>query len=123
KTKKYDVAKWRYEAKAAKEAAPPGPAEGKETYSEIVKKLVKPPAEQDATLQHDRCVFQILRRHYQRYTPELVEHVCGTPRETFLKVADAVLKNAGPDRTGAICYAVGWTQHTTGVQMIRTAAV
>src|SRR5207302_302717 len=54
---------------------------------------------------------------------ELVEQVCGTPRETFLKVADVLLDSAGPDRTGAICYAVGWTQHTTGVQMIRAAAI
>ncbi len=77
----------------------------------------------DPTLQHPRCVFQILRRHYRRYTPELVEQVCGTPIETFEKVAETLLANAGPDRTGAICYAVGWTQHTTGVQMIRAAAI
>src|SRR5262249_8454782 len=77
----------------------------------------------DLTLQHERCIFQILRRHYSRYTHELVEQVCGTPRETFDKVAKTLLANAGPDRTGAICYAVGWTQHTVGVQMIRAAAV
>ena len=53
----------------------------------------------------------------------MVEDVCGTPRDVFLRVAEAVYNNAGPDRTGAICYAVGWTQHTTGVQMIRTAAI
>jgi formate dehydrogenase major subunit len=120
-TKKYDISKWRYEREPPKEPAPP--KEGKESFADIVKKLVPPPAKEDKTLQHERCVFQILRRHYQRYTPELVEQVCGTPRETFLKAAETVLNNAGPDRTGAICYAVGWTQHTTGVQMIRTAAV
>jgi formate dehydrogenase major subunit len=121
--KTYDVSKWRYEREAPKESGAPPPAEGKETYSDLVKKLVTPAAKQDPTLQHERCVFQLLRKHYQRYTPEMVEQVCGTPRETFLKVAESVLHNAGPDRTGAICYAVGWTQHTTGVQMIRTAAV
>src|SRR4029077_13956470 len=49
--------------------------------------------------------------------------VCGTPRDVFEKVAETLYANAGPDRTGAICYAVGWTQHTTGVQMIRAAAI
>jgi formate dehydrogenase major subunit len=77
----------------------------------------------DQTLKHPRCVFQVLRRHFARYTPELVEEVCGTPKATFLKVARALTENSGPDRTSAICYAVGWTQHTTGVQMIRAAAI
>src|SRR5262249_46650413 len=49
--------------------------------------------------------------------------VCGTAPETFAKVADALLANSGPDKTSAICYAVGWTQHTVGVQMIRAAAI
>src|SRR5262249_37022491 len=102
------------------------PGEGRpHSFSAQVGKLVGPRPKQDPTgrLEHPRCVFQILRRHYARYTPELVEQVCGTPRETVRKVAEAVLKNAGPDRTGAVCYAVGWTQHTVGVQMIRAAAV
>src|SRR5207253_3329631 len=73
--------------------------------------------------QNPRCVFQILLKHYQRYTPELVEQVCGTPRDTFLQVARTLLDNAGPDRTGAFCYAVGWTQHSTGVQIIRAASI
>lgn len=77
----------------------------------------------DATLQDPYCVFQILRRHFARYTPELVEDVCGTPRDVFLRVAKTLADNSGRDRTSAICYAVGWTQHTTGVQMIRAAAI
>jgi formate dehydrogenase major subunit len=85
--------------------------------------LVGPRPKEDPTLQHPRCIFQILRKHYSRYTPELVEQVCGTPPETFRKVAQTLLANAGPERTGAICYAVGWTQHTVGVQMIRAASV
>jgi formate dehydrogenase major subunit len=77
----------------------------------------------DPTLQHPRCVFQILKRHYARYTPEMVEEVCGVPRDAFLRVADAFCRASGPERTGAICYAVGWTQHSVGVQIIRTAAI
>jgi formate dehydrogenase major subunit len=78
---------------------------------------------QDPTLQHPRCVFQLLRRHYQRYTPELVEQTCGIPRELFLRVADSLCDNSGPERTSAFAYAVGWTQHSVGVQYIRTAAI
>ncbi|MEA2600626.1 MAG: formate dehydrogenase major subunit [Acidobacteriota bacterium] len=77
----------------------------------------------DCTLQHPRCVFQILKRHFSRYTPELVEEVCGVPRHLFLKVAEALCANSGPERTSAFCYAVGWTQHSTGVQYIRTASI
>ncbi len=99
--RQYDAKKWEYESP---------PDSGR-------------PRAVDSTLQHPRCVFQILRRHYRRYTPELVEQVCGTPKETLLQVAETLLANSGPDRTSAICYAVGWTQHTVGVQMIRAAAV
>src|SRR5205807_795933 len=77
----------------------------------------------DPTLQHPRCVFQLLKRHYARYTPEMVERVCGVPRDRFLEVADVFTSASGPDKTAAICYAVGWTQHSVGVQMIRTAAI
>ena len=77
----------------------------------------------DPTLQHPRCVFQILRRHYARYTPDMVEEVCGVPRETFVRIADAFCRASGAERTAAICYAVGWTQHSIGVQIIRTAAI
>jgi len=77
----------------------------------------------DDTLQHPRCVFQVLKRHFARYTPEMVERVCGIPPELFHKVADALCRNSGPDRTTALCYAVGWTHHTAGVQIIRAAAI
>ncbi|MCA1222867.1 formate dehydrogenase [Streptomyces sp. 8L] len=80
-------------------------------------------APRDETLQHPRCVYQILKRHYARYTPELVEQVCGIPRETFLAVCDALTSNSGRERTSAFCYAVGWTQHTVGSQYIRAASV
>ncbi|MEA2931707.1 MAG: formate dehydrogenase major subunit, partial [Actinomycetota bacterium] len=81
------------------------------------------PAKTDPSLEHPRCVFQVLKRHYARYTPELVEDVCGVPREKFLEVAEALCRNSGRERTSALCYAVGWTQHTVGVQYIRTAAI
>ena len=81
------------------------------------------PPEVDRTLQHPRCVFQLLRKHYQRYTPEMVEQVCGVPRELFLQHAEALCENSGRDRTGAFAYAVGWTQHTVGVQYIRAASI
>jgi formate dehydrogenase major subunit len=77
----------------------------------------------DETLQHPRCVFQILRRHYARYTPEMVEQVCGVPPEQFAKVCDALVTNSGRDRTSAFAYAVGWTQHTVGAQYIRAASI
>jgi formate dehydrogenase major subunit len=78
---------------------------------------------QDTTLQHPRCVFQLLKKHYARYTPELVEETCGVPRDLFLEVAETLCRNSGRERTAAFCYAVGWTQHTVGVQYIRTAAI
>jgi formate dehydrogenase major subunit len=81
------------------------------------------PPEEDSTLEHPRCVFQLLTRHYGRYTPERVAEICGCSKEQFLEVAEALCENSGRERTSAFCYAVGWTQHTVGVQIIRTAAI
>jgi formate dehydrogenase major subunit len=77
----------------------------------------------DETLEHPRCVMQILKRHFARYTPEMVQEVCGISPEDFRKVADALTSNSGRERTSAICYAVGWTHHSVGAQMIRTAGI
>ncbi|MBB4962275.1 formate dehydrogenase major subunit [Micromonospora polyrhachis] len=79
--------------------------------------------ERDETLRHPRCVYQILRRHYARYTPELVERVCGVPRDLFEEVARAWTANSNRERTTALVYSVGWTQHSVGVQYIRTGAI
>jgi len=79
--------------------------------------------EYDETMQNPRCVFQVLKRHYARYTPEVVEQITGVPQELFYKIADALAKNSGRERTTNISYAVGWTQHTCGVQIIRTSGV
>jgi formate dehydrogenase major subunit len=80
-------------------------------------------APSDPTLRHPRCVYQILKRHYARYTPEMVERTCGVPRETFLEVCRALTENSGREHTSAFVYAVGWTQHSTGSQYIRAASV
>jgi formate dehydrogenase major subunit len=77
----------------------------------------------DPSLEHPRCVFQVLKKHFARYTPELVERSCGVPKEKFLEVAEAYTSASGPEKTGAICYAVGWTQHSKGPQIIRAAAI
>ncbi len=81
------------------------------------------PPEEDQSLEHPRCVFQLLKHHYSRYTPERVEEICGCSKQQFLEVAEALCENSGRERTSAFCYAVGWTQHTIGVQIIRTAAI
>ena len=81
------------------------------------------PPERDETLQNPRCVFQIVKRHYARYTPEIVAETCGCTVEEFLWYCEQVCRNSGRERTGAFVYAVGWTQHTVGVQIIRTAAI
>ena len=77
----------------------------------------------DPTLQNPRCVFQLLKEHVDRYTPEMVERICGTPVEKFLKVCEIVTSTGNAERVGTITYALGWTQHSTGVQMIRAGAV
>src|SRR5947209_5981410 len=81
------------------------------------------PPEVDKTMEHPRCVFQILKRHFSRYTPEMVAKICGVSEEAFLDIAETLCANSGRERTGAIIYSVGWTQHTVGVQNIRTASI
>jgi formate dehydrogenase major subunit len=77
----------------------------------------------DETLQHPRCVFQVLKRHFSRYTPEMVAKVAGVPEDLFAKVCRLITENSGRERTTAFVYSLGWTQHTVGVQYIRTAAI
>jgi formate dehydrogenase major subunit len=77
----------------------------------------------DESLEHPRCVFQVLKRHYARYTPEMVERVCGVPQALFREVAEAICANSGRERTTAFVYSVGWTHRTTGVQYIRAASI
>jgi formate dehydrogenase major subunit len=108
-TQTYDKSTWNYEAEggAASTGLPP-----KVSY--------------DLTLQNPRCVFQLLRQQYSRYTPEMVERVTGIPKEQFLKAADlftSVRINGDMTKAATIIYAVGWTHHTFGTQIIRTAAM
>jgi formate dehydrogenase-N alpha subunit len=80
----------------------------------------------DLNLQHPRCVYQLLKKQYSRYTPEIVERITGIPRDQFLKAADlftSIRKDGDTKKVGTIIYAVGWTQHTSGTQIIRTAAM
>jgi formate dehydrogenase major subunit len=102
---------------------PDSKAPGGPPYDGLVKALVKPPAERDDTLSHPRCVFQLVKKHFSRYTPEAVERVTGCPKETFLKVAQTLLENSGRERTTSFAYAVAWTQHTMGPQIIGCAAL
>ncbi len=82
-----------------------------------------PEPPRDETLQHPRCVYQVLKRHFSRYTPEMVARTCGVTEAEFLDVARTWTENSGRERTTSVVYAVGWTQHSVGVQYIRTAAI
>lgn len=85
--------------------------------------MTQSPPPQDPTLQHPNCVYQIMKRHYARYTPEMVERVTGCPKDLFVRITEIFAKNSGREKTGAFTYAVGWTHHSTGVQIIRAAAI
>jgi formate dehydrogenase major subunit len=123
--RRYDPSTWRYEGQPVDYAAVGG------SQDRIVGENVggEPgahegrPRPNDPTLQHPRCVFRVLKRHFSRYTPEMVERVTGCPKEAFLKIAETICENSGREKTTAICYAVGWTQHSKSVQIIRTAAM
>ena len=125
----YDPETWLYQGSPVKKGAhneskpghsPAGGGHGKDRGGEAQD---AGKYEEDRTLQHPRCVFQVLKRHFSRYTPEMVERACGVPKDLFLKVAEAFTSASGPEKTAAICYAVGWTQHSKGVQIIRSAAI
>ncbi len=133
-TQVYDKSTWNYEeggdmsgkadhpapAHAAKPApVPPG---GKPAPPPSL----PPNVAYDLTLQHPRCVFQLLRKQYSRYTPEMVERITGAPKDQFLKVADlftSIRKDGDTKKVATVIYALGWTQHTYGSQNIRTAAM
>ncbi len=87
------------------------------------KKTDKGIPKKDTTLQDPRCVFQLLKKHYSRYTPEKVSEITGTPVEDLLKVYELYSATGKKDKAGTIMYAMGWTQHTVGVQNIRAMAI
>jgi formate dehydrogenase major subunit len=122
--RKYSVETWQYagmQVKASAGQPPKGEQSGHGGHGGGLSH--GEPPEEDETLQHPNCVFQILKRHYRRYTPEFVAETCGCSVDDFLYVARKLCENSGRERTSAFAYAVGWTQHTFGVQMIRAACV
>jgi formate dehydrogenase major subunit len=120
-TGQYEIESWQYEggevapAVAHREMFSAEPKSQRGTRTAAVR--------HDETLQDPNCVFQIVKRHFARYTPEMVEETCGVPQDLFLTVCDSLCRNSGRERTSAFAYAVGWTQHSIGVQYIRTAAI
>jgi formate dehydrogenase major subunit len=128
--KKYDFESWQYKDMPVHSSG--GQRKGGSAYGErhgshggsVGDGLVHGHApHRDLTLEDPNCVFQITKKHFSRYTPEKVAQICGISKEQFLEVAQALCDNSGRERTSAMCYAVGWTHHTVGVQLIRTAAI
>ena len=125
-TASYDPSSWHYES-----TSPSGNgADSKEHGAPDQHGSGGPPFEgrpgdipNDPTLQHPRCVYQILKRHYARYTPDMVERICGVPAEEFVQIAKTWAENSGRERTSALVYSTGWTQHSVGAQYIRTGGI
>jgi formate dehydrogenase major subunit len=138
-TKTYDRSTWNYEdgndaggvapaAHAVAGSAPKsaGMALGQAAATPTPLPPLPPKVAYDLTLQHPRCVYQLLKQQYSRYTPEMVERITGIPKDQFLKAADlftSVRKDGDLKKVATIMYAVGWTQHSFGTQIIRTAAI
>jgi formate dehydrogenase major subunit len=126
-TNTYHQASWAYEGQEEHGGDPGDTHIGRETGAGLQQESHGPPIPgdmpRDPTLQHPRCVYQILKRHYARYTPAVVERLCGVPESKFLEVCEAWTANSGRERTTALVYSVGWTQHSVGVQYIRTGAI
>src|SRR3712207_1320531 len=135
----YDEASWQYQPEEPPHSGSDHPAEAAEQDAgdehPDVRKADRaqsagsggPPIpakpQRDDTLEHPRTVFQILKRHFARYTPEMVAEVCGIEPAVFEQVARWVTENSNRDRTTAWIYSVGWTQHSVGAQYIRTASI
>jgi formate dehydrogenase major subunit len=116
----YDKSTWNYEEAGGGKAAPSRPGEPPPPAA------LPPNVAYDTTLENPRCVYQLLKQHYSRYTPEMVERITGIPKDQFLKAADlftSIRKDGDTKKVATIIYAVGWTQHTFGSQIIRSAAM
>ncbi len=98
-TRKYDKSKWKFEMDD------------------------KGVPKRDNTLADPRCVYQLMRKHYSRYTIDRVVEMCGTPKDKVLEVFNAYAATGKPDKSGTVMYAMGWTQHTVGVQNIRAMSM
>jgi formate dehydrogenase major subunit len=122
-TKTYDQSTWNYEGSGGGSENSGGTKTGTSGTSPVP---LPADVTHDPTLQNPRCVFQLLKQQYSRYTPEVVERITGIPKDQFLKAADlftSVRKDGDMKKAATIIYAVGWTQHTFGTQIIRTAAI
>lgn len=110
-TKAYDAATWQYQTEKVKAKD----ASGNEVEVSVPK--------QATSLDDPNSAFTLLKQHYARYTPEMIERVCGTPQDKFRQVAEAFAVSGAPDKSGTILYAMGQTQHTVGTQNVRAMAM
>jgi formate dehydrogenase major subunit len=117
--KSYDGASWQYQTEKQTVTVKEKDASGVEQDVEKEVSVIK----QAESLDDPNCVFAHLKKHVSRFTPEMVEKVCGTPKEEFLKVAEAFCATGAPDKSGTIMYAMGQTQHTVGTQNVRSMAM
>src|SRR6266478_3952915 len=119
----YDRSSWNYSGAGTKPPKSPAAPAG---VAPPALPLLPEKVDYDLTLKNPNCVFQLLKKHYSRYTPEMVERITGIPKEQFLKAAElytSIRKDGDMKKAGTIIYAVGWTQHSFGTQIIRTAAI
>ena len=114
---------WQYAHNDAGVKNQGGQVEKSESFTARSGSMSSMDVETDPTLQNPNCVLNILRRHYERYTPEMVSAICGCSVEEFLQVARTLCENSGRERTTCLVYAVGWTQHSIGVQIIRASTI
>jgi formate dehydrogenase-N alpha subunit len=116
----YDTKSWQYQTeKQTVTVTEKDPVTGEEVTVEKEVSVIK----QATSLDDPNCVFAQLKKHYARYTPEVVEQVCGTPKEKFLEVAQEFCSTSAVDKSGTIMYAMGQTQHTVGTQNVRSTAM
>ena len=122
----YNRASWNYEGTGGKPAKPAAAAKPGQPAPPPPLPPLPEKVDFDPTLQNPRCVYQLLREHYSRYTPEMVERITGIPKDQYLKAADlftSIRKDGDTKKVATVIYAVGWTHHSFGTQIIRTAAM
>jgi formate dehydrogenase major subunit len=131
KTNTYDRSSWNYEGTGLRAHSHSGLGEAPVPLVQSEGQAAVLPGmpasiNYDLTLQDPRCVYQQLKEHFSRYTPEMVERITGIPKDQFIKAADlftSIRKDGDMKKVATILYAVGWTQHSFGTQIIRTAAM
>ncbi|MBK7722689.1 MAG: molybdopterin-dependent oxidoreductase [Austwickia sp.] len=122
----YDMSSWAYQHVSGQGTDPDTDTEAEvppEGHGAAGPPIDGSQPDRDETLQHPRCVFQVLARHFARYTPEMVTRMCGISVADFEYLLESIIANSGRERTTSFVYAVGWTQHTLGAQFIRAAAI